>query len=290
MKTYPTVDQLSGKARAAAGRAYGSSILTAVILLSGVLSALFFWSYSDQVFADVWQPAALVLGLVVGLLPAEGAYFGWKSIRNSKSDMTHAQLHLTTAGVIIAVGCSIFSTFSLFVASFPEVPAEITAYADWFIFLALSLPVTLQMALIALFEVKERDTQENFERAKLGAMGFDSWIKAEQARQQAIIDGMSAALDVELEAYGRDIGQQEAGRILARGSQELLGMGNREGTAVPIEDEPTAAYEDLQALVDALVSERLAQERVTVHTAVSPSTNGHGPDFLSSRPHQPLNH
>ena len=224
-KTYSTTERLSSQARGRLANVSGAGILSGVVFLSGVLSAIFFWQNSQLVFANVWPPAALALGLVVGLLPSEGAFFGWKMVRASKVDMTHQQLQATAAGLTASVITSIFSTFALFVASFQSVPAEIRAYSDWFVFLALSLPVIIQVTIYSRFAVNERSVVENFERSKLQALGFDAYIRQEQARIQAIINGMDQALDKQLEGYGQRIGEQEAGAMLQDGGQQLLNMG-----------------------------------------------------------------
>lgn len=229
-KTYSTTERLSSQARGRLANVSGGGILSGVVFLSGVLSALFFWQNSQLVFTNVWPPAALALGLVVGLLPSEGAFFGWKAVRASKTDMTSNQVRATKWGLVTAVITSAFSTFALFVASFPSVPAEIRAYSDWFVFLALSLPVILQTAIYANFAVNERGVVENQKRAELSALGFDSWIRAEQARMQSIINGIDAALDKQLEAYGQKIGAQEAGQMLEGGGQQLLQMGQQATT------------------------------------------------------------
>lgn len=226
--------ELSSRARTAFGAATGSghSLLTAVVILSGLLSAIFFWQNSQRIFANVWPPAALILGLLVGLIPAEGAFFGWKRVRATKADMTTSQLSATTAGIVTAVASSIFSTFALFVMSFDTVPAEIRQYNDWLVFLALSIPVIMQVAIYAWYTTNERAVVENHERAKLSAMGFNAYIQMEQARLMAVIQGMQTALDAQLEQYGAATGGAEADRLLHDGSQTLLNMGKQPETAV----------------------------------------------------------
>ena len=225
-KTYSTTDRLSSKARSGAGeRGSGGALLDGIVILSGVLSAIFFWSFSQNVFVNVYPPVALLLGLIVGLMPAEGAFFGWKRIRATKTNLTSSQLTATSWGLVAAVVCSIFSTIALFVATVPFVPADIAAYADWLVFLSLAIPTPLQVSIIAYYSINERSTVENHERAKLQALGFDAWVKAEAARMQSIIDGINIALDKQLESYGRNIGEQEAGQMLNDGGRELLGMG-----------------------------------------------------------------
>ena len=232
-KTYSTTDRLSSQARSGAGEGgSGGNMLNAIVILSGVLSAIFFWSFSQTVFVNVYPPAALLLGLIVGLMPAEGAFFGWKRVRATKTNLTSSQLTATKWGLITAVFFSIFSTVALFVATVPFVPADIAAYADWLVFLSLAAPTPAQVAIIAYYSINERATVENHERAKLQALGFDAWVKAEAARMQAVINGINVALDNQLESYGQKIGEQEAGQMLQDGGRQLLNVG-QPGTSVP---------------------------------------------------------
>ncbi len=229
-QTYSLMDKLAGEGRRrfASGSGGGAVMLDLAMLLSAVLSAIFFWSNSKLVFVNVWPPLALVLGLLVGLVPAEGAFFGWKKIRATKQDLTRGQLTATTTGVIASIACALFSTLSLFVASFTYVPDEIAEYSSWLVFLALSLPVMAQVVIYAWYTIEERSVKENHEHAKLSAMGFDAYIRAEAARMTAIIKGMELELNRQLESYGNRVGAGEAGELLRDGNTQLLNMGNRE--------------------------------------------------------------
>lgn len=227
-KTYSTTDRLSSKARSGAGeQGSGGAMLDGIVILSAILSAIFFWTFSKNVFVNVYPPIALLLGLIVGLMPAEGAFFGWKRVRATKTNLTTSQLSATKWGLVTAVLCSVFSTIALFVATVPFVPADIAAYADWLVFLSLAIPTPLQVCIIAYYSINERATVENHERAKLQALGFDAWVKAEAARMQSIIDGINIALDKQLEGYGQKIGAQEASDMLNTGGQQLLQMGQQ---------------------------------------------------------------
>lgn len=59
---------------------------------------------------------------------------------------------------------------------------------------------------------------------------------------------------------------------------EVWGDGSTNGSP---SDNPIAAYDDLQALVDALVSERLTQERAAMVQSVHAETNGNGANFTN---------
>ena len=215
-ETYSIVDQFSAKARSGLGGG-NSGILTMMMLLSAVLSSLFFWQNSTLVFRDVWPPLALFLGLAVGLIPSEGAFFGWKQVRSSKLNMTKAQLSATTAGIVTAVVCSVFSTLALYVVSFSQVPNEIAQYRDWMVFLSLSIPLVCQVAIFAWFSVNERDVVENHERAKLEVIKFNNHIKNEQAKLAAVMIGLKSELEKQLKVYGASVGRDEAGKFLEDG-------------------------------------------------------------------------
>lgn len=220
-----TVDNLARQADGRFGGGTGGmTILTMIVILSGVLSAIFFWENSTQVFVRVMPPVALVLGLAVGLLPSEGAFFGWKKVRESKHDMTKAQMSMTAWGIGVAVFSSIFSTFALFVSNFPDVPETIRQYSGWFTFLALSAPLLIQFALFATFVVNEMSVQQNYKRAKVGAMRFDSLMRFEQARVMAALLGMEAELNRQLMDYGSQVGTDNAQSFLGNRPRTMTDM------------------------------------------------------------------
>jgi hypothetical protein len=222
-ETVSTIDRLWREATRSMAQTSGHNILTGVVVLSGVLSALFFWRFSRELFVGVHPIIALMLGLVVGLLPAEGAFLGWKSVRATKTDMTAKQLIATQIGLVFAVACSVFGTFSLFVATVPFVPAEISAYANWLVFIAIALPVIGQMIIIAWYEINERSVVENFLQAKLNAMGFDAFIRFETARKQAVIEASNQQLERLIDEYASLRGADEVERLLRGQSAGNIG-------------------------------------------------------------------
>lgn len=244
-ETVSTIDRLWRDATRAMSQTSGHNILTGVVILSGVLSALFFWRFSRELFVGVHPVIALVLGLVVGLLPAEGAFLGWKNVRATKTDMTAKQLIATQIGLVFAVACSVFGTFSLFVATVTFVPAEISAYSNWLVFIAIALPVIGQMMIIAWYEINERNVVENFLQAKLNAMGFDAFIRFETARKQAVIEASNRQLERMIEEYATVRGADEIERLL-RG-QSAGNIGEHDTPAALPEATPpreTAVYQN----------------------------------------------
>lgn len=248
---YSRVDALNDKASARFSVGSGDAVLTGIIILSGVLSAIFFWQQSRAVFGGVWPPLALLLGLAVGLLPAEGAFFGWRRIRATKRDMTQRQMTATTCGIVASVAFSVFSTFALFVVSFDQVPADVRALGTWFVFVALSVPIICQVCIYAYYTVNERAVVQNYEQAHTSALTFDGWTRAERARVMAILDGVDRELDAQLEGYGTEQGSMEALRMLAESRSDVL--------RPPSAAEAAPAME-LDELIDYLVAERMKQQ------------------------------
>lgn len=212
-----TVESLAREAnsRFSAGKG-GEWILNGIVALSAILSAIFFWENSATVFSRVWPPAALVLGLAVGLLPSEGAFFGWRKVRETKSEMTNGQVRATTTGIGFAVFFSVFSTFALFVSGFPAVPDTIRQYSDWMTFIALAVPILIQFSLFAVFVVNEQAVLQNHKRAKVSAMRFDSLIRFEEAKVMAALLGMEAQLNRDLKGYGAHVGGRQGRAFLNR--------------------------------------------------------------------------
>jgi hypothetical protein len=81
------------------GGSKGTIVMVAIFVLSAILSALFFWRHSTGVFAGIPWIFATVLGLLVGLIPSELAFFGWKDIQKKKEDMTGPQASASDAGM-----------------------------------------------------------------------------------------------------------------------------------------------------------------------------------------------
>lgn len=303
-----TVDNLARQANSRFGGGTGGmAILTGIVVLSGVLSAIFFWENSAQVFVRVWPPAALLLGLAVGLLPSEGAFFGWKKVRESKTEMTTWQMRMTGAGIGFAVFFSIFSTFALFVSSFPDVPQSILQYRSWFTFIALAVPILVQFSLFAVFVVNETAVIQNHQRAKVGALRFDSLIRFEQARVMSALLGMEAELNRQLNSYGAQVGTDNANSFLGDRPRTLTDMPDHQlpgGTLSPedtqrvlavLRDNPSPSLADRvgrmfggnrkidEAALTAVIMEMIAEGKL----AAPLSNNTHAAAAQQAKPNGP---
>lgn len=211
---YGLVERLASKADGDY-RAEGGSpwMMTVIVVLSGILSGIFFWQNSARVFSGVHPTLALVLALLVGLLPNEGAFFAWKQVR------------ATAAGIVFAVAGAVFGTLAMFVTGLARVPELLQNNEDWLVFVALGVPIVVQVVIYAYFSVHERSTVENYENARLSAMGFNAYVKAEKARMQAIIDGLHGALEEKLGDYGALTGVEQADAMLRGAPRRLLAFG-----------------------------------------------------------------
>ena len=220
-----TIDRLaqSGRKRLQSATA-GVGILTTVIILSAILSAVFFWRHSATVLVGLPIVLATILGLAIGLIPSEGAFFGWKRIRGTKADMTKAQLQASGAGLWAAVGFAVANVLAIFISSFSGIPEGVQQLSSWIVFFALMLPIPTQFILYAWFVISEQSVVENHSAAKLHALSFAAWVKTEEARIEAVIQGAEAALNAQLTAYGAAVGGENAARALTDGQRDIIGQ------------------------------------------------------------------
>ncbi len=223
---YSLVDQLSDEAESRFPTVnMGGRTLDVIMMLSGILSAVYFWQNALVMFVGLPEFVATMLALICGFAPNEGAFFAWKSIRTEKQNMTGIQIGMTAAGAGFAVAGSLLGTMSLFVTSLRIVPADLVEMRTWLAFIALAFPMVTQVIIIAIYAITERQTIENEKRAKLNAMGFDAFMKQKTAQIAAIIRGTEQKLATQLDGYGQRQGAIHASDFLDVRGAELLGMG-----------------------------------------------------------------
>jgi hypothetical protein len=220
-----TIDKLAASSRKRFQSATaGVGILTLVIVLSAILSAVFFWRHSATVFAGLPVMLATGLGLAIGLIPSEGAFFGWKRIRATKADMTKSQLRASEVGLWAAVGFAVANVMAIFISSFGGIPVAVQQVSGWIVFFALMLPIPTQFILYAWFVISEQSVVENHNTAKLNALAHAAYIKTEEARMEAVIQGAEAALNSQLASYGAAVGGENATRALTEGRRDIIGQ------------------------------------------------------------------
>lgn len=210
-------------ARRASAVNSGTIVFTAIIAVSALLSAIFFWRHSSQVFAGLPVLLATVFGLVIGLLPSEGAFFGWKAVRKANEDkMTGQQMTASDIGLWAGVAFAVGNIVAVFITSFPEVPQAIRDLADWMVFIALLLPIPTQFICYALFVMGDAEVQEGHRKSVLNAARARAMHLAELARIGAVMNAAEAKLQAELPAYGESAAAEEVARLLAGTSQIYL--------------------------------------------------------------------
>lgn len=202
----------------------GVTVLTAIIILSGILSAVFFWRHSTAVFAGLPPLLATGLGLLIGLVPSEGAFFGWKRIRATKHSMTKKQLQASSWGLWAAVMFAVTNVIAIFITSFADLPMQVQELSSWIAFFALMLPIPVQFILYAQFVVNEQSVEENHLNARLSALMFSAYIAGEEARIGAMLEGMENELSESLPEYGARVGRENADRALQDGRRDIVGQ------------------------------------------------------------------
>ena len=247
-----TIDKLATASRKRFQSATaGVGILTTVIVLSAILSAVFFWRHSATVFSGLPVVMATALGLAIGLIPSEGAFFGWKRIRATKQDMTKSQLRSSEVGLWAAVGFAVTNVIAIFISSFSGIPAAIQQLSGWIVFFALMLPIPTQFILYAWFVISEQSVVENHNAAKLNALAHAAFIKTEEARMEAVIQGAEAQLAAMLGDYGATVGRAQADSALRDGKQDVLSRFYNGPTVVPGDRQP-ADNAALTAFIEAI--------------------------------------
>ena len=270
-----TIDKLATASRKRFQSATaGVGILTTVIVLSAILSAVFFWRHSATVFSGLPVVMATALGLAIGLIPSEGAFFGWKRIRATKQDMTKSQLRSSEVGLWAAVGFAVTNVIAIFISSFSGIPAAIQQLSGWIVFFALMLPIPTQFILYAWFVISEQSVVENHNAAKLNALAHAAFIKTEEARMEAVIQGAEAQLAAMLGDYGATVGRAQADSALRDGKQDVLSRFYNGPTVVPGDRQP-ADNAALTAFIEAIQRGEISVPLVSNSTHDTPRHDTH---------------
>ena len=263
------------------GGSKGTIVMVSIFVLSAVLSALFFWRHSTGVFAGIPWIFATVLGLLVGLIPSELAFFGWKDIQKKKEDMTGPQTTAANAGMWLGIIFSVMNIAGLFLTSFPGVPIAVQEITPWLALLALAMPIPTQLILFARFATNEQSVIEAKQRARLNAAKHSAAIKAEEARIGAVLEGMDAELELVLDNYGQETGRENAQTALTSGTRNIMdGFYDRQhGRHLPpgdpgrhyAPDLSKATYDDMISAIAA----RIASGEITLPVARPVSNSTH---------------
>lgn len=286
------------------GGSRGTIVMVSIFILSAILSALFFWRHSTGVFAGTPWIFATVLGLLVGLVPSEGAFFGWKDIQKKKEDMTGAQVSASNTGMWLGIIFSVMNITGLFLTSFPGVPPAVQEITPWLALIALALPIPAQLILFARFSTNEQSVIEARQKARLNAAKHSAAINAEEARIGALLEGMDAELELSLDGYGQETGRENAQTALTSGVRNIMDgfyarLHNRQSpAALPASSaaQPAATQDDIAAALMAMLAANphllsLARPADSVgnstHTANQPAQHAPGQGGQGNGPSGP---
>ena len=282
----------------------GTGVMITIIVLSAILSAIFFWKHSQAVFAGLPSIAAVTLGLLVGLVPSEGAFFGWKKIRQTKEDMTKWQVKFSAAGLWCGVLFAVMNVVALFLTSFPEIPLAVQEIAPWLALIALLVPIPAQFLLYAGFVTNEQSVIESTQRARLNAATHAAAVLAEEARIGAVLEGMDAELNDTLDDYGATTGRENAQTALRSGVRDIVAgfydrmhrrpnseQSNNTHNAVSAHaapsagqgDAPRLSADDLAAMQQAM--REMLRKELEAEGILSPTPSANGQEVKPSRPH-----
>lgn len=224
-----------------AGGNDGTGWLDVLVALSAICSAIFFFQYGGEAFRGIWPPLKWGLTLACGLLSTEYAYIVWRNIRKKKQNMTRSQLTFSSLGIISAVGFAVLSTIALFVGGFQDLPRDIASQLPWLALICITVPLPLQFALIAGFELFDRVVVENLSRARIHATKFAALQHFNMARVGALLVGMKRTLARELNSYGETVGRRASARMLRRSDFDPIGARSETPAASPADEDEIKA-------------------------------------------------
>ncbi|MBX3057460.1 MAG: hypothetical protein KF770_13410 [Anaerolineae bacterium] len=247
-----------------------------VIVLNAAETALFGATYLPAAFGNPSNGMSALLAAAYCLLMLDVAYLVWFKVWLSGEQAT-AQRDMAISLAVVALIGSIMATVTQ-LATNTGLAAFLVPYRDTIGTIAFFVVVGVTVAHIvglAVYKYKEPEQQIANKTAKIQGDVIDSALKELETRANAdkdiLVDILAREFRVDmLNALGFS---QELKRV---GKQVPALPAPTQDTAVPAQDDyedsdgdpVTATYDDLQALVDDLVRERLAQERAAGHTAV----------------------
>ncbi|MCL4872005.1 MAG: hypothetical protein KJ063_23845 [Anaerolineae bacterium] len=249
-----------------------------VIVLNAAETALFGATYLPAAFGNPANGISSLLAAGYVLLMLDVGFLVWFKVWLSGEQAT-AQRDVAISLAVMALIGSIMATVTQ-LATNTTLASFLLPYRDIIGTIAFFVVVGVTVAHIvglAVYKYKEPEQQIATKTAKIQGDVIDDALKELETRANAdkdiLVDILAREFRVDmLNALGFS---QELKRV---GKQPVLAASN---TAVPDEgvNDDVTTFDDLQALVDALVSERLAEERA--HTAVPASPNGNGANFTN---------
>lgn len=272
-------------------------LLFVFFVVSGVTSFAFFFVYLGNLFpnvitGDAWL-AAIISG-VIGFLCFEFAAFAWLRAYlrpNTTSQQRTIALQGSIAGL---VGGTIASFVWVMLSGLQliDLTPQARTSIGWLAVVSVSVAISFHLVsawrytknshqarvnqMVGKFQAKEQAQMEKYEHQLADKINARMQEKLDRVADQ-VADYMSAQQVAKRmkRIYGNTAVVQGFEQYLADGRHaQQTGLAGEDG-----DGEPVTAYDDLQALVDDLVRERLAQERAA--QPVTPAPNGHGANFTN---------
>ncbi|MEZ4542130.1 MAG: hypothetical protein R3C43_19305 [Chloroflexota bacterium] len=127
-------------------------------------------------------------------------------------------------------------------------------------FVALTFPLPIQFALVAVFELSDRVIIENYTRARTHAIKFSAIQYFDVARVGAAMLGMKRRLARQLKPYGAAVGSRYADQMLGRApTHAQLPAAVEPGPAAA----PTLSDADVDQLLDPPSLVQRVREKIT---------------------------
>lgn len=231
-----------------------------VIVFNAAETALFGASYLPAAFGNPANGISALLAAGYVLLMLDVAFLVWFKVWLSGEQATTQRDVAITLAVVALIG-SIMATVTQ-LATNTTLAAFLLPYRDAIGTIAFFVVVGVTVAHIvglAVYKYNEPHQKIATKTAKIQGDVIESALTELESRANAdkdvLVDILAREFRLDmLNALGFS---QDLRRV---GKQAVL-PAQTQDTAVPYEDDPAATYDDLQALVDDLVRERLAEER-----------------------------
>lgn len=231
------VSELNRRAEIEMSDGDGFNLLDVLLVLSALVSGIFFWTNSGGVFAVTpFAIANNAMAVAFGVTGSEGAFFGWRRYRKDKRNMTSQQLNISTIGAMVSILTSGLTTLAAIMLNNTFVPETLAQYRDGIVLLAIAFPLVAQTGLAMLFALFSQDTVENFKRAQNEVLVFNQKMELETARIMSLVDTTNDYFEKGIDEYRQKIAPKLAETLFNEGAGAVLNF----GMGLKTEDAPQA--------------------------------------------------
>jgi hypothetical protein len=227
------------------------------LVVSAVLT-VFYLTLLVNDAAGLPDPYGVLLGLLVGIVaivPAELALIVWRERLAGERNITGGQRATAVTALFLAGIFAALTTSSFFSYFLPQLftPGYIAAAPMLNVLAIVGSWIVFIMAIV-FYSITSRDTTQNISQAKAFQAMFDA--------RMSVLKSAAEAIRTDAE---NTINAMEKGGVFERDARQLiiasLGMEDNRLDLLPEpadHDDLAEDYDDLDALVNALVEERLA--------------------------------